>query len=81
MATVKAIIKHAGSQLVSNLIEAETVNDGFIWTEIFLGMWRDLTFQRDTEWFMNDEEMLQRDLIVEPGPDEAHFLIRFTIKE
>lgn len=77
MSTLKLVIKHAGSSLVSNLIEVGALDDADEKINEMLGVWRDLPVEKDTEWYERDG-FLQRDITTIPGEDEHHWLFRFT---
>jgi len=81
MATLKLVIKHAGSSLVSNLIEVDALDDADEKINELLAFWRELPIDRDITWYEIEDDLLQRDILTIPGEDEHHFLFRFTFKE
>lgn len=80
MSTLKLVIKHAGSSLVSTLMSYDTVEQREHLVDGLVGMWRDLPVEKDTKWYFRDG-LYQRDITTVPGEGEHHWLFRFTFIE
>jgi hypothetical protein len=80
MATLKLVLKHVGSSLVSNLQYAPDKDYADREIARWMRQWRDVDPDRDTGWFQNEEGMQQRDLLWYPIGQEP-FLFRFTYEE
>ena len=81
MVTLKVILKHAGTSLVSNLIACADLGTALTKALLLKEMWRSDHMWKDSGWFRNDEGMHQRDFITIPEHDEAPLLLRMTIDE